>query len=121
MPENSRDKSSGISEAKADSSGSKSTRLRFSRIYVYLHIVAALCTCVFGLEYLLFGWIPYAIAWLIAWIAIISFYPFVLTAPIMILLMLAVWSRDQREFVYLGVCDGALLFLQVFSMEIGCM
>ncbi len=63
-------------------------------------IVAALCTCVFGFEYLL-DWLPYAIFRLIAGIAILSFYPFLLTAPIMIFLMLAVWSRDQREFVYL--------------------
>lgn len=80
-----------------------------------------MCTCLLGLEYLIgCRWIPAAIYVPVKLVAMLGFIPFLLSSPIVSSVMVFVLSSRDREWLYLGLCDMALLVLLGVSMVAAC-
>ena len=100
-------------------SGSCATRkrawLRAAKAYVLLHAVVSICLCILGAEHLVeWRWIPAAVYVFIKVVGNLGFLPFILSSPIVSVVMVSMRQRD-REWLYLGICDAALLVLQIFG------
>jgi hypothetical protein len=91
---------------------------RSGKAYVLFHALVSLCTCIFGLEYLIAHWIPTPLGTVAHVIAMVGFLPFVLLSPVVCFAMIFILSRQHREWLYLGVCDIAVLILQVISFTV---
>jgi hypothetical protein len=83
---------------------------RAGKIYVLLH--ALISTCMF------LGVIGVGGS-AIGLVAVVGSIPFVVSSPILSFIMVFVLSRRHREWLYLGLCDAALLAFLVFSTYVG--
>jgi len=94
---------------------------RAAKAYVLLHAIVCICTWFLGLEHLIaLGWVPVPVYIVVKAVAMFGCLPFLLSSPIVSLVMASSW-RYHREWLYLGICDVALLVLQIVSVRIASM
>jgi len=92
---------------------------RRAKVYVFLHAVACLCMCVFGLEYVPgYRTIPAVIVALVGSVSMVGLLPFIVSSPIVSIMMISASWRRGREWLYLGICDLSLLILHIISTTV---
>lgn len=94
---------------------------RAGKIYVLLHGVVTIGPAVLGLVFSSGERIPAVVGGPVFWIASLGLIPFLLSSPIVAFVMLFILSRRNREWLYLGICDVALLSLHVFEVFLTCL
>jgi hypothetical protein len=97
---------------------------RVGETYVLVHAVVAVCTCSFGLGYLNVDWhkwIPAAVGVAVQWVGMLGLIPFVLSSPIIAFVMLFVLSYRDREWLYLGISEAAVLLLHIVGLIVACL
>jgi hypothetical protein len=92
------------------------------RRYVFIHAVVSICASFYGLEYLIgdwYNWIP-SVFVIVGALVEFGLTAFVLTSPIVCIVMIFFLSGRSREWLYLGLCDAALFILNMVSVVVAC-
>jgi hypothetical protein len=89
---------------------------RAGKVFILLHAIVAACTCFIGLEYLVgWRWVPPPIYIAVKAVAMFGMLPLLVLSPVVSVRMISRAARHHREWLYLGLCDIALLVLQIIS------
>ncbi len=94
---------------------------RVARLYVYVHLLVVICTSVLGMEHVYsMRQVPSLIYVTLKGIATIGYITFLVSSVPMSIMMIEVWSRRDRGFVYLGICEMLVFAGHVISVLAAC-
>ena len=89
---------------------------RVAKAYVFLHAIVCLCMCAGALGGArLIPKVPFSA---IAIVAELGFFPFILSSPVVSLIMILCLSCRDREWLYLGICDAFLFVLLIIATSV---
>jgi hypothetical protein len=83
---------------------------RAAKAYTLLHALTALC---------MFMAATGAAGYPVGLVAMVGLVPFVVSSPILSILMICGLSHRHREWLYLGLCNAAILSLLLFATLVG--